>query len=188
MVDSVQDTYEDGIPGAAAGLLFGVGPKDVQGLTVLGSNLRYGAAVIKATGDNDNTCRLPDDGNQLGNGATVPATDVFAGISVLEHVFEQRGALAALASPIGNGETSSVLATQTASVLTLGEMWVLVEVAVSRKDPVFFRRNAGTNLLPLGGFSNVAGANVELIPNATFESSAGAGEFARVKISTPVSV
>lgn len=187
MVDSVQDTYEDSIPGAAAGLLFGVGPKDVQGLTVLGSGVRFGAAVVHKQADNDNTCRLPDDGDQLGNGATAPATDVFAGIAVLEHVFEQ--GKNPLAAPVGDGETSYVEASQSASVMTLGECWVKVENAVVRKGQVFFRRNAGTLANPLGGFrADADGGNAELIAGATFESSAGAGEFARVKLSTAISV
>ena len=60
------------------------------------------------------------------------------------------------------------------SVMTTGVIWVSPAVAVAKDDPVYV-------LIADGRFTNVAGTNNVLIPNAKFVSTAAAG--ARAKIS-----
>lgn len=60
------------------------------------------------------------------------------------------------------------------SVMTTGVIWVSPAVAVVKDDPVYV-------LIADGRFTNVAGTNNVLIPNAKFVSTAAAG--ARAKIS-----
>lgn len=179
MVDSVQSSYEDGIGKAYAGLPYDLTDLNAYGRSAEASALRFGCAVVQGT--NDNQVRLPDTTDLLGGGAT---TGAFRGVVVREHVVE--GGNAALAAPVGDGDSAYFAEGETVSVATHGRIWVVTEQAVSPGDSVFYRHvAAGAQLL--GAFRKDADtANATQVSGARFVTSAGAGELAVIELSTSV--
>lgn len=173
----VQSTYDQNIRKANPGLPYDVTPLDAYGRSAEGSAIRYGAAVVQGT--NDNQARYPDSADVLGNGAV---TAKFRGIVIREHVRE--GGRAALASPVGDGETSYANAGETLSLATTGRIWAIAEAAVTPNDPVFYRHASGAGGSLLGALRNDADtATANEIQNARWVTSAGAGELAVIELS-----
>jgi len=104
----------------------------------------------------DGLCRLPDKLDVLTQGVT---TGKAAGILV-KHTGDGMPCSAALATPIGNGETVYAKAGETVSLLRVGSIFVKSETDAVEGDQVFFRIKDGL----LGGIrnDNDSGAAVKL--------------------------
>ena len=86
----------------------------------------------------------------------------FVGITVRSQVIEEN----TIADTYDVGDT--------ASIIIEGVVWVTASVAVAPGDPVYFVPATGV-------FTNVATGNVQ-VPRARFETTAGIGELAKVRL------
>ena len=158
---------------------------------IIGSNIGYGIAVVYTGVEGE--VQAPDDGNQLGNGATTPAANEFAGFTMIQREpFDENLEIDGyskdiISAPVGQGQTTFVSENDALTVLRQGFIGVKVEAIAAAGDPVYFRRNVAdaattTNGLTLGGITSVDDVNTELIPNAKFRLGAAAFGLAVVEL------
>lgn len=125
-----------------------------------GSDIAFGRAVVRGTADNQ--CQLPS-----------TAGEDFLGVSEFTTAWS---------------ETADDLHVYTenreVNIFDFGKIAVYTETAVVPGDPVYFRHTAAAPPLDIvGRFRNDADtANADLIANATFESTTGAGGIAIIKL------
>jgi len=181
MSGAAQTSYTKNIGNAYPGMPYDLTLLDVLGRFAEGSKIPFGRAVIQGTtGD---TCRLPDEGDQLGNGAT-PGSAIFLGVTTREQTYEQYPD-GPLASPIGNGEISYYRddpVINKVGIARQGRIYVLVDAPVNVDDPAFFRVNNGTATEPLGSFRGAASADHRAIASARFVTAAPAGGVAAIQM------
>ena len=168
---TVQTAYEAGIGKALPGMPYDLTDHAVMSRIAQHTAIRYGAVVVQ--GDDEYSCRLPDAADLLGFGASGA---VVQGISMREHIRED-SPFAALAAPLGNGQTSYVHEQDTVAIKTTGRIWVVAEVAVNQGEDVFYRhtQTGGTDLL--GAIRNDADtATATQINKARFLTTAAAAD------------
>ena len=90
------------------------------------------------------------------------AGEVFLGVTVHKHGREQMG----LAGPLSFQQNENV------ELLRQGQIWVIVEEAVSVGDPVFFRHTVNGGLVPGGWRTDADTANADQVDGAVFMTDA----------------
>lgn len=162
---TVQTAYNQTIDQGYPGLPYDLTDHNALGLAAEASSIRFGAAVVFGT--EDDQARLPDSANALGAGASGL---LFAGIVMREQIREQKPTI--LVSPVGD-DFNYAEETETLSVKTAGRIYAICETVSNPGDPVYFR-HAGVGLL--GALRNAAdGVNTQLIPNAKWLKTVSAG-------------
>ena len=166
-VGFVQDTYTRRIGPGVAGTPFDMNPEFFESVAngdVV--NIDFGLAVVRSGSDNNGV--LPTMAGQL-----------FLGITVRDL---QRENL-----EVG-GNSTAYLPGDTMSVMTVvGQILVIPEVNVTQGQPVYFRYLANSPLITLGAFRNDADvvasvAHAQLLPGATWNTSASAGQVAVIRL------
>ena len=158
----VQNSYQINTNAAYAGLL-----TDISFVTRVDTfrnvdtvTIDFGLAVIR--GAQDNTALLPSAPGQT-----------FLGITVRSLAREN-------IPPIGSGVTGYVVGDEIGVLRTNGRIWVRVLDAVSADGAVYF-----SNVAPTFGQFQATAVDGDLVPNATYDSSAGAGELAVIILGNP---
>jgi len=125
-----------------------------------GNDIAFGRAVVRGT--DDNQAQLPSATGEDFMGVT-EMTSAWSEREDGEHVYREN---------------------QEMNIIDFGDVWVYTEQAVVPGDPVFFRHTAA--VAPndvVGRFRKDADtANADQIPGATFETTAAAGELARIHL------
>ena len=133
----------------------------VSRLNATGATIAYGKGVVtdtSVTGDND-AMRLP----VLADSANIAL--IFNGVVMYEINRAQ-----------ADGAVAGAVDENFGTVATEGVLWVVVQEAVAKDDPVSLRINGGDE----GDFQTTADANNILIAGAKFLNAAGIGELAKI--------
>lgn len=155
-----QTSYGESFALGFRGQPLGVGPEQIAGKTAEEA-MNFGVAVVQGTEDRE--VLLPSTGSQR-----------CLGVTLRSNYFRDDGA------------ATDVLATEPVNVLEQGEVYVLVEDAVSAGGAAYFRHTANGGNTELGRFrSDADSSNADLLPNAHFKTSADAGGIAVLKINLP---
>jgi len=125
-----------------------------------GSAIAFGRAVVRGT--EDNQAQLPSATGEDFMGVTEMTTAWSEGADDLHQYDENREM----------------------NIIDFGDVWVYTEEAVVPGDDVFFRHTADTAPLDvIGRFrKDNSGGDADQIPGATFETTAGAGELAKIHL------
>ena len=155
----VQDAYTAEQEVAHEGQRADLGLIDIISKAAEGSEINFGRAVIRGTSDDQ--AKLPSATGQAFMGVTEFTTAWAANASDV-HLYEENREM---------------------NIVTFGRMWVITEEAVVPGDPVFFRHTAGGGGSIIGRFRTDADtASADQIVGATFETTAGAGALAMIKL------
>ena len=142
----IQTTYASTYTAAFVGMIANQETRNIISLAVQDATLAFGAAVFQ--GATDNAC------------TSVPGTR-FRGIAIVD-------------KSVPAGSSDAYVQMQTASVATLGVVWVVAAHAVAAGEPVFVTSS--------GAFTDVSTGDTA-IPNATFDSSAASGALVKIRLS-----
>lgn len=150
---AVQTSYTQTLRPAVAGMKADMTPEvTISRIVENTAGIGFGVPVVKGTGDRQ---VKPAAGN----------TGAFRGITMLDQTVTH---LAPTTTPDLYDDKDIC------AVMQKGTIWVLASVAVTAGDPVYFVPASGV-------WTNVSTANT-LVPNAEFESSAGIGALAIIKL------
>ena len=154
----VQTTYSAEHAAAVAGQRSDFGLVDIVSKVAEGSDVNFGLAVVRGTGDKQ--AKLPSAAGQSFLGVTEYTTAWAANASDI-HLYAENREM---------------------NILDLGRIYVVTEQAVVPGDPVFFRHTApGAEVV--GAFRKDADtANADQIQGASFESTTGAGGIAQIQL------
>lgn len=137
--------------------------KNITSKTCESSDIAFGRAVVRGTGDDQ--CVLPSATGQSFLGVTVHTTD---GVEQADgdHLYEQY---------------------REANIIDFGGIWVYTEQSVVPGDAVYFRHTADTAPLDIVGRfrKDASGGDADLIVGASFETTTAAGSYAKIKLDTP---
>ncbi len=156
----VQTTYEAERPAGFEGQRATLDVVSIISKAAEGSDIAFGRAVVRGTADDQ--AQLPS-----------IAGEDFLGITEMTTAWSQ-----------DENDLHQYDENREMNIMRMGEIWVYTEVAVVPGDPVFFRHTANTAPLDvIGRFRKDADtARADQIPGATFETTAGAGELAKVQL------
>lgn len=154
---AVQTSYPDTQPAAVAGLQATMLPASIISRTVETAAVGFGRPVEQGT--NDKGCKLFDGGSVLG-------------ITVLDR--------SAAGTTVANGQITGRTADsfgvgESARVMVKGDVWVVSTTGNVAGDPVYVRPSNGT-------FQNSSANSGVQIPNARWDTTAGAGALAVVRL------
>ena len=153
---AVQTSYPDTQPAAVAGHQATQIPATLISRTVETAALAFGKPVAQGTDD---------------KGCTLFAGTEFIGISLLDR--------SAAGTTVTNGQVVSRAPDvfgvgESARIMTKGDVWVVASVAVDAGDPVY--------ATTAGAFAKATGGGNVLIPGARWDTSAGIGALAVVRL------
>lgn len=171
-------------PAAAyAGMLAGDDESNIRTMNNAGSaSIAFGAAVIfKASPTTDKDASLPGSSG-----------DHFAGVAVHSHDFERQFTIQGPsgATTVGELDSTGITVGAEFGVLYLGVIWVLVSQAVVRgSSPVYYSYGTGGSVwaTSAGLWGISSDVNSTLLTNASWESSAASGGFAKLRIGAALS-
>lgn len=159
----VQTTYEAEYPVALEGQRTNLGLTNITSKAAEDSDIAFGRAVVRGTGDDQ--AKLP-----------TGASQGFLGITELTSAWS-----------IGSDNLHEYSENREMNIINFGEIWIYTEQSVVPGDAVYFRHTA--DIAPLnviGRFrKDASGGDAELIVGASFESTAAAGEIAKINLNTP---
>lgn len=155
----VQTTYEAERPAGFEGQRATLDTVSIISKAAEGSDIAFGRAVVRGTADDQ---------------AILPsiAGEDFLGITEMTTAWSQ-----------DENDLHQYDENREMNIMRMGEIYVYTEQAVVPGDPVFFRHTAGAGGSVIGRFRKDADtATADQIPGATFETTAGAGELAKVQL------
>lgn len=156
----VQTTYASVRPVAFEGMRANLGLTNITSKVAEDSAVPFGRAVTRGTADNQ--CKLP----------TATGED-FLGVSEMTSAWSE------------NSDDLHVYEEyREVNIVDFGSIWVYTEQSVVPGNSVFFRHTADTAPLDvLGRFrKDSSGGDADQVLGATFETTAAAGELARIKL------
>ena len=154
----VQTTYAEEQAKAQEGQRANLGAYNSISKAAEDSDIKFGRAVVRGTADNQALLAVATAGVFLG---ITEFTTAWAADADDEHLYAENREM---------------------NILNFGYVWVITEDACVPGDDVFFRHTI-TGVEELGTLRTDAdGTDADQIPGATFESTAGAGELALVKL------
>lgn len=156
----VQDTYEAEMDPAFEGQRSDLGLIDIISRAAEGSDIAFGRAVVRGTADDQ--AQLPSSLNDDFIGVT-EYTTAWSETADGLHLYPEYREM---------------------NIIPFGRLWVYTETAVVPGDPVYYRYIADTAPLDIvGRFRNDdSGGDAIGIARAEFETTAEAGELARIKL------
>lgn len=163
-----QTSYSVNQPIAFAGLIGDLAPNEVRSYTNdTGAAMTFGVGVVFDAGSPDTEIALP--------ASDADVTDKFVGVLAHSHASQNKSV----------GTVTGVPDGEVGNVLKKGNVWVLVEQAVTPADPVYLRHTVNGGLLPGGWRKDADTAKAELAPSCKWLTSAGASGFALLALNLP---
>lgn len=159
----VQTSYASEMEEAFEGQRANLGLVNILSKVAEGSDIPFGRAVVRGTGDGQ---------------ALLPSTtgQAFLGVTEFTSAWAENGSNLHLYAQY-----------REMNIINFGEVWVYTEQSVVPGDDVFFRHTADTAPLDVVGRfrKDTSGGDADQIVGATFETTTAAGGIAKIRINSP---